>query len=135
MAQRHDSDRIPGSLGKPRPRDRPLIDRARAGELSRLFKTLASDTRLRLLHALEREGELCVSEICSKLAMKPQALSNQLRQLSDRRVLDARREGTRIYYRIADPCVAGLLDLGFCLLEETHPQSVRRLPTARRTRR
>ena len=49
----------------------------------------------------------------------PQAVSNQLQRLADRRIVAARRDGARIYYRIADPCVTGLLDLGLCLLEES----------------
>jgi DNA-binding transcriptional ArsR family regulator len=80
---------------------------------------LANDTRLRMLHALARAGELCVSELAAELELSPQAVSNQLQRLTDRRVLAARRDGSRIFYGIADPCVVGLLDLGLCLLEET----------------
>jgi DNA-binding transcriptional ArsR family regulator len=80
---------------------------------------LANDTRLRLLHALERAGELCVTELSDQLGLRPQAVSNQLQRLGDRRIVASRREGTRLYYRIADPCVTGLLDLGLCLLEES----------------
>jgi DNA-binding transcriptional ArsR family regulator len=114
-----DQNRIPASRGKPAPRDRPLIDRPRAEALSRLFKIFANDTRLRLLHALERGGEVCVTDLGAAVNMAPQAVSNQLQRLSDRRIVVARREGTRLYYSIADPCVAGFLDLGMCLLEET----------------
>jgi DNA-binding transcriptional ArsR family regulator len=87
--------------------------------LMRLFKVLANDSRLRLLHALERAGELCVTDLASEVEMTTQAVSNQLQRLADRRILVSRREGSRLFYRIADPCVKGLLDLGLCLLEET----------------
>jgi DNA-binding transcriptional ArsR family regulator len=99
--------------------DRPLLDHAQADELARLYKMLASDTRLRLLHALVRAGELCVTDLAAQVAMAPQAVSNQLQRLVDRRIVAARRERGRSYYRIADPCVPGLIDLGMCLLEET----------------
>jgi ArsR family transcriptional regulator, lead/cadmium/zinc/bismuth-responsive transcriptional repressor len=105
--------------GKPPLNTRPLIDETQADELVRLFKTLASDTRLRILHALERAGELCVTDIAAELGMAPQAVSNQLQRLVDRRIVVSRREGSRVFYRIADPCVTGFLDLGLCLLEET----------------
>jgi DNA-binding transcriptional ArsR family regulator len=111
--------------GKPPLGERPLIDSDQASELVRLFDVLASETRLRLLHALARAGELNVSELADALEMAPQAVSNQLRRLGDRRIVASRRAGTRVYYRIADPCVAGLLDLGLCLLEETEPAVVR----------
>jgi DNA-binding transcriptional ArsR family regulator len=124
---------IPGSVGKPAPRDRPLIDPERAAALSRLLKIFANDTRLRLLHALERGGEVCVSDLAAAVGMAPQAVSNQLQRLADRGIVSARRDGTRLYYRIADPCVAGILDLGFCLLEETgRALRRRRVPSAGR---
>ena len=116
---------IPASVGKPAPRDRPLIGPRRAVALSRLLKIFANDTRLRLLHALERGGEVCVTDLADAVKMAPQAVSNQLQRLADRGIVSARRDGTRLYYRIADPCVAGILDLGFCLLEEAG-ESLRR---------
>ncbi len=52
------------------------------------------------------------------LAMKPQAISNQLIRLSDRGIVGSRRNGNNIYYRIVDPCVTEILDHGLCLSEE-----------------
>jgi DNA-binding transcriptional ArsR family regulator len=116
----------PARHGKPAVRERPLIGTRDAAALSRLFKTFANDTRLRLLHALERGGEVCVNDLAARIEMAPQAVSNQLQRLSDRGVVVARRDGTRLFYRIADPCVAGFLDLGLCLLEETGRERNRR---------
>lgn len=94
---------------------RPLIDQAQARELVSLFKVLANDSRLRLLHALERAGELCVTDLAAEVAMTPQAVSNQLQRLVDRRILAADRRGNNVFYRIVDPCVTSLLELGLCL--------------------
>ncbi|MGH3757683.1 ArsR/SmtB family transcription factor [Actinophytocola sp.] len=105
--------------GKPALADRPLITPEQAGGLIGVFKALANDSRLRLLHALERGGEVCVTDLAEQLGMRPQAVSNQLQRLTDRRILSCRRDGNRIFYRIADPCVTALLDLGLCLVEET----------------
>jgi ArsR family transcriptional regulator, lead/cadmium/zinc/bismuth-responsive transcriptional repressor len=113
------SANAPRRAGKPALRERALMDQSQAVELMRLFKILANDSRLRLLHALERASELCVTDLAAEVEMTPQAVSNQLQRLVDRRILTSRREGNRLFYRIADPCVKGLLDLGFCLLEET----------------
>jgi|SRR5579863_3356933 len=110
---------LPASAGKPSLRQRPLMERPRADELGRLFKMLASETRLRVLHALERAGELCVTDLAAEVGMTPQAISNQLQRLADRRIIACRREGNKLFYRAADPCVSGLLDLGLCLLEES----------------
>jgi DNA-binding transcriptional ArsR family regulator len=97
---------------------RALIAAEQASELVSLFKMLGNETRVRLLHALVRAGELCVSELADAVAMKPQAVSNQLQRLADRRIVAARREGTTIYYRVVDPCVAEILDRALCLLED-----------------
>src|SRR5918993_963684 len=111
--------RATADAGKVALRERPLLDQNQATELVRLYKVLANDTRLRLLHALERSGEVSVSDLAAEVGMKPQAVSNQLQRLADRRILASRREGSRLIYRSAHPCVTGLIDLGMCLLEET----------------
>jgi len=105
--------------GKPALRDRPPLGQEQADELVRLYKVLANDTRLRLVHALERAGELSVTDLAAEVCMKPQAVSNQLQRLADGRIVASRRQGSRLFYRLADPCVTGLVDLGMCLLEET----------------
>ena len=103
---------------KPSLEDRELVTSTEAGELVALFKVLANDTRLRLLHALARSGELCVTELAAAVGMKPQAVSNQLKRLADRGIIRAARCGNNIPYRVVDPCVLSLLELGLCLIEE-----------------
>lgn len=97
--------------------DRPLATPEQAQALMRLFKVFANDTRLRLLHALVRAGELCVGELAGALDMKPQAVSNQLQRLVDRGILASRRNGSNVCYRVIDPCVQVLLERGLCLIE------------------
>lgn len=99
------------------PAARPLVTHDDARQLMGLFKVFANDTRLRLLHALVREGELCVTDLAEVVGMKPQAVSNQLQRLVDRGILSARREGINVCYRIEDPCVEILLERGMCLIE------------------
>ncbi len=83
-----------------------------------VFKILANDTRLRLIHALVRASEMCVTDLAKAVEMTPQAVSNQLQRLVDRGILGSRRNGNQIYYRIVDPCVPSLLDQGLCLTED-----------------
>jgi DNA-binding transcriptional ArsR family regulator len=98
--------------------ERPLMSPIQAGGLASVFKVLANDTRLRLVHALVRADELCVTDLAAAVGMKQQAVSNQLQRLSDLGILASRRDGTSIYYRLVDRCVSGLLDQGWCLTEE-----------------
>jgi DNA-binding transcriptional ArsR family regulator len=98
--------------------ERPLLSPEQAAELMGIFKVLANDTRLRLLHALARAGEMRVNDLAEAVSMTPQAVSNQLQRLVDRGILGSRRERTSIRYRIVDPCVTSLLDQGICLAED-----------------
>lgn len=97
---------------------RPLLSTQQADHLVSVFKVLSNDSRLRLLHALMRSGELCMTELAEQLDMKPQAVSNQLQRLAHRSIVESRRDGNKIYYRILDPCVVSLLDQGLCLTED-----------------
>ena len=104
-------------------KDRPLLTPIQAGGLAAVFKVLANDTRLRLLHSLVRADELCVTDLAASLGMTPQAVSNQLQRLSDLGILASRREGNSIFYRLVDLCVKGLLEQGWCLMEEASARS------------
>lgn len=101
---------VPASLS-----ERGLLSLSDAGALSATFKVLSNDGRLRLLHALSRAGELCVTDLAAEVGMSPQAVSNQLQRLVDRKVVASRRQGLFVYYRLEDPCVVELLNLAFCL--------------------
>ena len=109
------------------PGGRPPITPEQAVELMGVFKVLANDTRLRLLHALACAGEMCVTGLGTALGLTPQAVSNQLQRLADRGIVAPRRQGHHIYYRIVNPCVTDLLDRGLCLVEDgcTEPEGVR----------
>jgi DNA-binding transcriptional ArsR family regulator len=103
---------------KPTLAERPLLSPEQAADLTGIFKVLANDTRLRILHALIRDEELRVSELADQVGMSPQAISNQLQLLVLRGILGCRREGLNMHYRIVDPCVIALLNYGLCLSEE-----------------
>ena len=115
---------------RPALKDRALMSPIQAGGLASVFKVLANDTRLRLLHALVRADELCVTDLASSLGMKPQAVSNQLQRLSGLGILSSRRDGNSIYYCLVDHCVKSLMDQGLCLMEaadEIDASDVRRM--------
>jgi ArsR family transcriptional regulator, lead/cadmium/zinc/bismuth-responsive transcriptional repressor len=109
---------------KPALKERPLLTPIQAGGLAVVFKVLANDTRLRLLHALVRAEEMAVTDLAGAVRMKPQAVSNQLQRLSDLGILACRREGKSIVYRVVDPCVMRLLDQGLCLMEDSQQRAM-----------
>lgn len=98
--------------------ERSLVDTPEVDQLAALFRVLASDTRLRVLHSIARAGEASVTEICDAVGESTQTVSNHLRRMADQRIVATRRDGTRIHYRLIDPCVGGLMELGLCLLAQ-----------------
>jgi ArsR family transcriptional regulator, lead/cadmium/zinc/bismuth-responsive transcriptional repressor len=105
------TDLIPPALAQ-----RPLIDKPEVDELAGLFRVLASDTRLRILHTIARAGEVPVGDIANEVEASTQTVSNHLQRMADQRIVATRRDGNRMYYRLIDPCVGGLIELGLCLL-------------------
>ncbi len=103
---------------RPALEERPLLSFVEAVKVMALFKVLANDTRIRMLHHIVRSGEATVTDLAKTLGMKPQAVSNQLMRLSDTGMLSSRREGNNVFYRVVNGCVAPLLDLALCLMED-----------------
>lgn len=95
-----------------------FLEKKEIDELSNLFSILANPSRIQILHILTQYEELSVLKMSTLLGIKPQALSNQLRKLSDMKIIKNRKEGTFVYYRVDDPCVSALLQHGYCLLSE-----------------
>ena len=110
---------------KPSLKDRPLLTRVQAGGLAALFRVLANDTRLRLIHALVRSDELPSTELAATVGMKPPAVSNQLKRLSEVGIVASRRDGNSVIYRLIDPCALTLLDQGLCVTEDENERTTR----------
>ncbi|AEI67912.1 ArsR/SmtB family transcription factor [Corallococcus macrosporus] len=67
---------------------------------SRLFKALGDETRLRIV-ALLSHGELCVCHFESALALTQSNTSRQLAVLKNAGIVEARRDASWVYYRLA----------------------------------
>lgn len=76
-----------------------------------LFKLFSDSTRLGIIWALS-ESEMCVCDLCALLKMKQSAVSHQLKNLKQSRVVKARRDGKVIYYSLEDDHILRLLNLG-----------------------
>lgn len=70
--------------------------------LSQTFKALSEDTRLEILALLFRHGELCVCDIEAILAVTQSKASRHLRYLQATGLVEGRRDGLWMRYRIAE---------------------------------
>jgi len=70
-------------------------------ELMAVLRAVSDENRVRILVALD-ERELCVCQIVELLQLAPSTVSKHLSILKDARLLDARKQGRWIHYRLAD---------------------------------
>jgi ArsR family transcriptional regulator, lead/cadmium/zinc/bismuth-responsive transcriptional repressor len=91
-----------------------LHDRADEDDVAYLadtFQMLASPTRLRIVEALAAR-ELCVCDLSAVVGASQSAVSHQLRQMRQMRIVRYRKEGRMAYYRLDDPHVEALFGTG-----------------------
>lgn len=74
------------------------------------FKALAHPARLVILEQL-RAGEHSVQELQGALEMDQSSVSQQLSILRNKSIVESRKEGTMVYYRVRDPMIFQLLDI------------------------
>jgi ArsR family transcriptional regulator len=73
-------------------------------------KTLADPKRLYILNEL-RAGEMSVGELASTCDLNQAVVSRHLAILRNGGVVTARREGTNVYYTLADPRIGDACDV------------------------
>lgn len=85
--------------------------------LSQLFKAFGDPSRLRILYGLI-DREMCVCDLAVLLQISESAVSHQLRLLRTLRLVTNRREGTVLYYSLADEHVTELIQVALVHLRE-----------------
>jgi len=67
-----------------------------------IFDVMSDPTRRRILALLVADGELCVCELTAALDDIQPKISRHLSVIRDSGLVDVRRRGTWVFYRIAD---------------------------------
>ena len=70
-------------------------------EFLNITKALAEENRLRILLALKGE-ELCVCQLIELLELAPSTVSKHISVLRQARLVDSRKDGRWMYYRLSD---------------------------------
>ena len=110
----------PAASAKPRanklpPRAAPALsvsDRT-IGGLTEVFKLLADKSRLKILLALAREGEMHVSALCELLEQSQPAVSHHLTLMRTVGLVDYDRHGKHNYYHLASDFLRNLIEQFF----------------------
>jgi ArsR family transcriptional regulator len=77
----------------------------------RLFRLLSDPTRLRALMLIQAEGELCVCELTFALEASQPKVSRHLALMRASGVVEARRDGTWMFYRLSPDLPAWVTQL------------------------
>ena len=113
-------------LDHPHPVDAERVAAARqdglaaddAQRLSALLSLLADPVRLRILYVLELVDELCVGDIALALEASEDSVGYGLRLLRTAGLVQTRKEGRVVFYRLVDEFPEPLLE--HCLRELIH---------------
>jgi len=90
---------------------------------AQLFRALSHPVRLRILDILARQ-EACVCHLTEILGQRQPYVSQQLATLREVGLVTDRRDGTLIYYRLADNHLATLLEEGKTVVRDLADQSL-----------
>lgn len=81
----------------------------KAADAAALLKLLANENRLLILCRLALNGEMSVSSLTEAAGLSQSALSQHLAKMREEGLVATRRNAQTIFYRIADPNAAKLL--------------------------
>jgi len=71
-------------------------------DIATIFKALADTTRLRLAVLLAQSGETCVCHLAQALGERDYKISRHLGVMRSAGLVEARREGTWMHYRLSE---------------------------------
>ena len=100
---------------------RKALDGMAIEDLCQTFKALGDVSRLKILWALEQQ-EMCVCDLAALLGISESAVSHQLRLLRTLCLVQNRRSGTILYYRLADDHVSQLVRIALEHIQEPRQQ-------------
>ena len=83
-----------------------------------LFKSLGHPARVRILELLV-EGEQPVSQLLKATGLEPSSLSQHLNVVKNSGLVESRRQGNSVTYRVTDPSVGELLASARAVLTAT----------------
>lgn len=92
----------------------PDVMKSSATQAARIMQLLSHPDRLLILCLLS-EGEFSVGQIESRLDLHQPMLSQHLNRLRQQQLVGTRRDGKYIYYSLADPKAAQILELMYSL--------------------
>ena len=89
----------------------PALDEHTAAHVAELFRSFSDTSRVRILSALV-DGEKNINTLAGIVGISESAVSHHMRGLRQMKLVNARREGKEVYYRIDDEHIIALFQQG-----------------------
>ncbi|MGX6445281.1 ArsR/SmtB family transcription factor [Neobacillus sp. K501] len=96
----------------------PLVENENIIGVTKLFKALSDETRMKIAYALTLEEELCVCDVAHIVGATTATASHHLRHLKSLGLAKYRKEGKLAYYSLDDDHVKQLIHIAFEHQEE-----------------
>ncbi len=88
-----------------------LLNEHLAAHVAELFRAFSDTSRVRILSAL-MAGEMNIGALAEVVGISESAVSHHMRGLRQMRMVQSRREGKEVYYRIDDEHIIALFQQG-----------------------
>ena len=75
-----------------------------------IFQALGHPTRVAIVEYL-RYGEISVGQLCEKVGIEQANASQHLAVLRSKHIVETRKEGNQIFYRLRNPLVGDMLEM------------------------
>ncbi|MEL3959960.1 metalloregulator ArsR/SmtB family transcription factor [Lysinibacillus endophyticus] len=94
------------------------LDEEQPVEVSKVFKVLSDETRVKIAYALTIEDELCVCDVANIVGASIATASHHLRLLRNLGLAKYRKVGKLVYYSLDDDHVKQLIEVAFAHQKE-----------------
>lgn len=89
------------------------LNQQNPSDVSKVFKALSDDTRVKIAYALTLEAELCVCDVANIIGATTATASHHLRLLRNLGLAEYRKEGKFVYYSIQNDYFKNLISAAF----------------------
>lgn len=91
--------------------DSQILDEHSAAHVAELFRSFSDTSRVRILSALVSQ-ELNIGTLAQVVGISESAISHHMRGLRQMRIVQSRRDGKEVFYRIDDEHIIALFQQG-----------------------
>lgn len=74
-----------------------------------VLKTVAHPVRIAIIDLLRQKKEISVGELTDALSVEQAVVSHHLTKMRDKQILEIRKEGRNVYYRLTDDTITNII--------------------------